>query len=327
MKVIRWFLSHIVLIILVVVVIYGYMFWGNLIGENTPAGKAIAYLSDEFVVVEEFVEAVKEKQAQLSSESPSSEDQSSGGAAENGTSEQADESVASSAPSHKATTVAGNEKPTQQAQSAPAQPTSTQQAVATAPVLTQSRQAPQPMPNRPMSNRQGREAASRLQSSSNADSSSSRANINDGVAGALVPSAPKHSDVFISEKVEKQLDNVDGGGKVIDPSQQAADVRTSWITARKSFYQRKYDVSEKSYQDVIDNAPDNFDAYGELGNVYFNQGKNKQAAAAYFSAASIMIEKGQVNRARGLLGLLRHLDKDKADELQKLITSATSSPS
>ena len=325
MKVIRWFLSHIVLIILVVVVIYGYMFWGNLIGENTPAGKAIAYLSDEFVVVEEFVEAVKEKQAQLSSESPSSEGQSSkGGAAESGTSEQADESVASSAPPHKVTTVAGNEKP---AQSAPAQLAPTQQTVATAPVLTQSRQAPQPMPNRPMSNRQGREAASRIQSSANADSSSSRANINDGVAGALVPSAPKYSDVFVSAKVEQQLDYVDGGGKVIAPSQQAVDVRTSWITARKSFYQRKYDLSEKSYQDVIDNTPDNFDAYGELGNVYFNQGKNKQAAAAYFSAASILIEKGQANRARGLLGLLRHLDKDKADELQKLITSATSSPS
>ena len=66
MKIIRWLLSHIFLILLIIIVIYGYMFWGNLLGEDTPAGKAIAYLSDEFPAVEEFVTAVKEKQAKLS---------------------------------------------------------------------------------------------------------------------------------------------------------------------------------------------------------------------------------------------------------------------
>jgi tetratricopeptide (TPR) repeat protein len=75
---------------------------------------------------------------------------------------------------------------------------------------------------------------------------------------------------------------------------------------------------------VIDNTEDNFDAYGELGNVYFNQGKKQQAASAYFEAAAILIKKGQVNRAQSLMGLLRHLDKAKADELQALIESATS---
>ena len=68
MKIIRWLLSHSFLILLIVVVIYGYMFWGNLFGKETPAGKAIAYLSSEFVEVEEFVNAVKAKQAQLSGE-------------------------------------------------------------------------------------------------------------------------------------------------------------------------------------------------------------------------------------------------------------------
>ena len=68
MKIIRWLLSHTFLILLIVAVIYGYMFWGNLAGEDTPAGKAIAYLSDEFVEVESFVDAVKSKQAELASE-------------------------------------------------------------------------------------------------------------------------------------------------------------------------------------------------------------------------------------------------------------------
>jgi tetratricopeptide (TPR) repeat protein len=129
---------------------------------------------------------------------------------------------------------------------------------------------------------------------------------------------------FIPPEIEKQLSNVDEQGKVIDPSQASISVKESWVTARKSFYQRDYEKSIQSYQDVIDNTEDNFDAYGELGNVYFNQGKKQQAASAYFEAAAILIKKGQVNRAQSLMGLLRHLDKAKAEELQALIESARS---
>jgi tetratricopeptide (TPR) repeat protein len=132
------------------------------------------------------------------------------------------------------------------------------------------------------------------------------------------------AETFVSRDIDKQLGNVDDSGKVIDEKQKIAAVRDTWITARKSFYQRRYELSEQSYQDVIKNTRDNHDAYGELGNVYFNQGKNKQAAAAYYEAAAILVKKGQVNRARSLVGLLRHLDEPKADELQQLIESVTS---
>ncbi len=71
MKVIRWLLGHTFLIVLIVAVIYGYMFWGNLAGEDTPAGKALAYLSNEFEEVAEFVAAIEAKQEKLSQlESP-----------------------------------------------------------------------------------------------------------------------------------------------------------------------------------------------------------------------------------------------------------------
>ena len=146
-------------------------------------------------------------------------------------------------------------------------------------------------------------------------------------------------DSFVSAQIEKQLDNVDNDGRLVDGSlkqdsqqddnkqsddKQDDDIRENWIAARKSFYQRKYDLSEQNYQKVIDSTEDNVDAYGELGNVYFNQGKNEQAASAYFEAAAILVRQGQVNRARSLLGLLRHLDKSKASELQELIDSLAS---
>ena len=290
MKIIRWLLSHFFLILLIVVVIYGYMFWGNLAGENTPAGKALAYLSSEFVEVEEFINAVKAKQAQLSADQKTAEgeqltasaDPDKTIAAENSPMQQ----PVSISYSHNQMRVKQNSAGDIQAERLP------QTNVAA--VSNQPRQFAEPAPAiRP--------------------------------APGQAPTAENNAaDKFVSTEVEQQLDNVDERGKVIDKSLQGDAVRESWVTARKSFYQRKYDLSEQSYQDVIANTEDNFDAYGELGNVYFNQGKNEKAAGAYFEAASILVRKGQLRRAGSLMGLLRHLDKSKADDLQKLMNSAES---
>ena len=134
----------------------------------------------------------------------------------------------------------------------------------------------------------------------------------------------KTASKFVSPQLEQQLNNVDKNGKLISPALKGDAIRRSWVTARKSFYQRKYKLSEQSYRDVISNTTDNFDAYGELGNVYFNQGKNAEAAQAYFEAAAILLRKGQIGRARSLLGLLKHLDKSRATDLQKLIDATVS---
>ena len=280
MKIIRWLLSHTFLILLIVAVIYGYMFWGNLAGEDTPAGKAIAYLSDEFVEVESFVEAVKSKQAELDSERSSAE------------------------------TPVDMAEPELTAEQSSARNVE-QQAIVQQPVNISDSHNQQPVKQSSMT------------------VSDTEADIKDAEVTANAPISPPTAlnaagEKFISPEVEKQLSNVDEQGKVIDPSQASISVKESWVTARKSFYQRDYEKSIQSYQEVIDNTEDNFDAYGELGNVYFNQGKKQQAASAYFEAAAILIKKGQVNRAQSLMGLLRHLDKAKAEELQALIESARS---
>ncbi len=111
---------------------------------------------------------------------------------------------------------------------------------------------------------------------------------------------------------------------MINEPLQGDAVRERWIMARKYFYQQKNAFSEKSYQEVIDSTTDNFDAYGELGNVYFNQGKKEKAAVAYYEAAVILVQKEQASRARSLMGLLRHLDKNRAGDLQELIESVES---
>ena len=285
MKIIRWLLSHTFLILLIVVVIYGYMFWGNLAGEDTPAGKAIAYLSDEFVEVESFVDAVKSKQAELANDRSSAE-----------------QPVSQVEPE-----LSAEQSNTRNVE---------QQAIVQQPVNISYSHNQQPV-----------KQSSMAVSDTNAGSKGTRVTASAPISppAAMIATAGSASgEKFIPPEIEKQLSNVDQQGKVIDPSQASISVQESWITARKSFYQRDYEKSIQSYQDVIDNTEDNFDAYGELGNVYFNQGKKQQAASAYFEAAAILIKKGQVNRAQSLMGLLRQLDKAKAEELQALIESATS---
>ena len=106
-----------------------------------------------------------------------------------------------------------------------------------------------------------------------------------------------------------------------------AATRALWLDARRAFRKRDYETCEQNYEKLIAANKDNMDAYGELGNVYFNQGKREQAAAAYYEAAAIMIKQGQVRRAASLSGLLRHLDQTKADQLKSLIDNTMQSSS
>jgi len=306
MKIIRWLLSHTFLILLIVAVIYGYMFWGNLAGENTPAGKALAYLSNEFVEVEEFIAAVKAKQAQLTEEKQSV-------------------SVAKSEQvTEPAVSVAKSEQVTEPANSNIAHlPVNPQHDYQRPPTVTENTVAASEAGTEKAKNNTPVAAIAEVKQKETVVLIAPR----DETAVNNAPAASAKSasaENFISAEAARQLDNVDDQGKVVDATQQYDAVRSLWITARKSFYQRNYKLSEQSYKQVIDKTKDNVDAYGELGNVYFNQGKNKEAASAYFEAAAILVRNGQANRARSLIGLLRHLDESRADELKQLIDSTLS---
>lgn len=241
MKIIRWLFNHIVLVLLIVVVIYGYMFWGRLADSDTPGGKAIAYLSNKFAPAKDVKNTVE-----------------------------------NNINASRRTVVVNGE-------------------------------------------------TSMFSQPSKVSVNDTPSTIEDSAVSAGAPV----KDIFVSPDVEEKLNNVDDIGEAVAASQlnpklKSTGVKANWITARTSYHQRKYELSEKSYQQVIDNTEDNYDAYGELGNVYFNQGKNAQAASAYYEAAAILVRMGQRSRAESLIGLLWRLDPSKADELQKLIDSASS---
>ena len=349
MKIIRWFFSHAFLIVLIVAVIYSYMYWGNLIGEDTPAGKALAYLSEEFETVDEFMVAVREKQAGHESASVDSAAVDSAQQDQAAQQEQQVESVqddtlrlardetrqetvetGEEVTGEEATgeEVAGEEVAGEDAEGiagdtvlAADEPVSisyshNQQRVeqdseggylAPAVVASQAASAARTQLAEPAQD----EALSDQTAAQ--DTEAGVQSVADTEAGSAT------ADHFVSEEIAEQLDNVDDSGRVIDPVKNNEMVRQEWIRARQAFYRRDYEQSEKSYLRVIDTTKDNFDAYGELGNVYFNQGKRQEAAQAYFDAASILVRRGEKLRARSLMGLLRRLDAAKAEELQQLV--------
>ena len=317
MKIIRWLLSHTILILLIVSVIYGYMFWGNLLGENTPAGKAIAYLSDEFEEVAEFVDAVKAKnsksnQSQISQQASSAVVADTAGNTEKFEAKTEVIEVTDST-SSKQSAVGTTAEATKDVKTVEANPASSR--IEQKPVsISYSHNDMRITQNSDGVTNKARKVATEK-------SAAQSVNRNSEQGANRVVEKGEGEEGFVSVKVKEQLENLDNHGKVIDASKNET-LKESWIVARKSFYQRNYQLSEQSYLKVIDASENNYDAYGELGNVYFNQGKNQQAASAYYEAAAILVRQGQIRRARSLIGLLRHLDESKAIELKKLIGSS-----
>ena len=103
-----------------------------------------------------------------------------------------------------------------------------------------------------------------------------------------------------------------------------SELRALWISAREEYHRGNIAQSITNYQQVIANSSDNYDAYGELGNVYLSRGKYREAAGAYYQAAAILVKQGQMGRARSLLPMLERLDRAKADELNQLMNAPRS---
>ena len=100
----------------------------------------------------------------------------------------------------------------------------------------------------------------------------------------------------------------------------ASTGRQLWTAARTAFQNGQYQESIGLYRDLVAADADNFDAWGEMGNVYLRTGDTRQASAAYYEAAAIMVRLGQPARARTVLPLLYRLDRNRARQLSELIS-------
>jgi len=292
MKLIRWLLSNIILIAFVLALTYAYVYWDNLTGEETPAGKVIAYLSVEYDEVREFLDAYD-----FDSAGNFGSDQAD--AVEPEAEVVAQVAETASVPQVMPPPVSQAYPPARQPAARPQLPP---RALTQQPPARQPAARPQLPPRAMMQQPPARQQPTRPQLP---PQTMMQPPARQAVQPAREPMPTPADPVAATE-------------------QPAASTRELWISAREEYHRGNIDESIRNYQQVIANSSDNYDAYGELGNVYMSRGKYREAASAYFEAAAILVKLGHAGRARSLLPTLGRLDRSKAEELNQLISASTS---
>ena len=104
----------------------------------------------------------------------------------------------------------------------------------------------------------------------------------------------------------------------------SVDTRQVLYDARKLFWSRNLQDSEKLYLEAVSIDNVDPDAYGELGNVYYAQGKWKLAGEAYYEAAvRLLAQKNSdqtSDRVHYLLRVIQGLDVTSAEKLKNKIS-------
>lgn len=106
---------------------------------------------------------------------------------------------------------------------------------------------------------------------------------------------------------------------------EAASVPDEMQAARDAYAAGDTSAAIVAYQEVLLHDPDNLDARGELGNVYFAAGRLEDAAKAYFDVAVALLKKGDVAGAKALEPAIRGGSPELADKLSQMLSEGSHS--
>lgn len=165
------------------------------------------------------------------------------------------------------------------------------------------------------------------------------ASADEGEAASATPAEPDSSAVVAEEKVAsdqqkaaatEQVSTAPAEPRVVPETAGAAPPATAdpqenerlRVSARSAFWLHDYPKAESEYRALAALEPSSPDAYGELGNVYFSQGKWDLAAESFYEAAVRLIRMGEEQRARDLLVIIRGLNPEKSKELEGQLSQA-----
>ncbi|RMG57885.1 MAG: hypothetical protein D6717_04005 [Gammaproteobacteria bacterium] len=87
--------------------------------------------------------------------------------------------------------------------------------------------------------------------------------------------------------------------------------------AREAFWRRDLQASVAAYRELTRMAPENPDVWGELGNVLFAANEMPQAAEAYAHAAELLLATGRPEDVPPLLPIIQRFSPEKARALQQ----------
>ncbi len=106
---------------------------------------------------------------------------------------------------------------------------------------------------------------------------------------------------------------------IVVKDRNTSSERDLLISARNAFNQGAMIESEKFYLELTQLDQDNPDAFGELGNVYYSQGKWDEAGQAYYEAAVRLISAGNHNQVVYLQRVINGLNTEHAEKLAQLM--------
>lgn len=109
-------------------------------------------------------------------------------------------------------------------------------------------------------------------------------------------------------------------------AEQKVAEETSLNDARQAFWARDMAKAERLYQKITNTDEDNIHAWGELGNIYFQQSRWQDAAAAYTEVALRLVDKGDIPQAMYMQQLVSRLDGKQAQRIHERLSSRQAGP-
>ncbi len=132
---------------------------------------------------------------------------------------------------------------------------------------------------------------------------------------AEAPAAEKAAEVEAPATTEQPASESPAETEALAAAPAEENSNSPLDDARKAALTGKMDKAEAAYRQLQKDQPDNYDAYGELGNLYLMQGKDKEAAKAYYQAALLLDKAGHDDEAIRLQRVVSRLDGELGTKL------------
>jgi len=139
---------------------------------------------------------------------------------------------------------------------------------------------------------------------------------------AAQPAMPMNRQAAPTAAIQQpgtQRPTVEHGSVSSSQQMQAEDIgrvdSETIMRARGAYWEGDFAASEQAYQQLIDRYPNEVELQGEVGNVYYAQGKWAQAALAYAQVVRQLYRTRQNAQADYMLQIVSSLDRELGEQL------------
>jgi len=134
---------------------------------------------------------------------------------------------------------------------------------------------------------------------------------NTGVSGSV-----GGTDQDVAVAVTDTSTTSDSGTASDDKSAAAVSHAGLLEQARSAYANGDPDQAIKLYEELSELNADDPNTFGELGNVFYSQGKWQKAGVAYYDAATRLLANGQTAQVEYLYRVIQGLDHESAEKLR-----------